>query len=137
MLIEVSWFYVFVGAVIGAALSIWRWPMSIAFGLAVVYLAYLGHWATIPLALVYAGEIISVWTGESWAMVIWRIIRRTEKSSKSTDGIVDMQAWLRDLPPDWQELLQDMKRRRMERITPAWKAAFEREKTRDSRKEIS
>lgn len=96
MVIE-SWIIqVLVGVSIGA-LAIWRWPTAVFFGLMVAYAAYMGHWATIPLALFCAGEIVSAWTGQSWPYVIWAILRPNP----------------------------------IDRMSPAWKAAFARARERD------
>jgi len=37
-------------------------------------------------------------------------------ASDVSDGVSNMTAWLDSLPPDWQSLLDDMKRRRQSRF---------------------
>ena len=37
-------------------------------------------------------------------------------ASDVSDGVANMTAWLDSLPPDWQSLLDDMKRRRQSHL---------------------
>lgn len=73
------------GALLGAVfglLSFWRWPMVFVLSAITLWASWSGLWYTLAYAMLFAGELVSAWTGEYWAPVVWRVLRQSSATKR-------------------------------------------------------